>query len=289
MTLTELGRSTAEISLAALLAGGGSRSPETGLTLHDLIDEIVRGGWPGMRHLAPSQATRLIRDYLNRIRRTDIAAVDGVRRDPERLGAVLQSVARNVATQASLTTIARDASGSGTTVTDDTVSDYLSALTRLMVVEDQPAWNTHLRSSHRLRGAPTRHFVDPSLAVAALGATGDTLRADLSALGLLFESLVIRDLRVYAQPFGGAVFHYRDQSGLEVDAIVDAGKVWGAFEAKLGTGQIDVAAESLKKFAARVDTARRGKPAVLGVIVGGGYGFVRADGIHVIPIGALGP
>ena len=174
-------------------------------------------------------------------------------------------------------------------MTDDTVSEYLTALTRLMVVEDQPAWNTHLRSSHRLRTTPTRHFTDPSLAVAALRANATTLLNDLNAFGLLFESLVIRDLRVYAQPLDGEIFHYRDQSGLEVDAIVDTGDEWAAFEVKLGAGQVDQAAQNLSRFAGRVDTAKRGEPALLGVIVGSGYGYVRNDGIHVIPVGALGP
>jgi predicted AAA+ superfamily ATPase len=289
MTLAEVGRSTGAISLAALLAGGATRSPDPGLTVHDLIEEVVRGGWPGIRELTVADAARALRDYLDRIRRTDIEAVDGVRRDPERVQAVLRSLARHVGTQAALTKIATDAATPGTRVSDDTVSEYLRALTRLMIVEDQPAWNTHLRSSHRLRTAPTRHFTDPSLAVAALRASPSTLLKDLSALGLLFESMVVRDLRVYAQPLDGEVFHYRDQSGLEVDAIVDTGDRWAAFEVKLGVGQVDQAAENLARFAARVDTAKRGEPALLGVIVGSGYGYVRDDGIHVVPVGALGP
>lgn len=289
MTLTELGRSTGDISLAALLNGGASESADPGLGLDDLIDEIIRGGWPGQRQLSAAQASRLNRTYLDRISRTDIVAVDGVRRNPEQVMAVIRSVARNVATQASLAGIAADATSDGVAVSDDTAGEYLSALRRLMVIEDCPAWNTHLRSRHRLRSSATRHFVDPSLAAAALGATHALLIADLRTAGLLFESLVVRDLRVYGQACGAEVFHYRDESGLEVDAVVDAGTSWGAFEVKLGVSQVEAAAESLKRFAARVDTTRRGEPAVLGVIVGGGYGFVRADGVHVIPIGALGP
>jgi hypothetical protein len=171
----------------------------------------------------------------------------------------------------------------------ETVSSYLVALERLMIVENMSAWNTHLRSSHQLRTSPTRHFVDPSLAVAALRATPDTLLADLNFFGLLFESLVVRDLRVYAQALDGAVYHYRDQTGLEVDAIVDTGERWGAFEIKLGTHRIDEAAAHLTTFAGRIDTTKRGPAAVLAVIVGTGYGYVRPDGVHVIPIGALGP
>jgi predicted AAA+ superfamily ATPase len=289
MTLTEVGTSTGEISLAALLAGEESRIPDPGLAVPDLIEEVVRGGWPGIRHLAVTDAARALRDYLDRIRRTDIEAVDGVRRDPERVQAVLRSLARHVGTQAALTTIAADAAMTGTKVTDDTVADYLNALARLMIVEDQPAWNTHLRSSHALRTTPTRHFTDPSLAVAALRASPDALLKDLNTFGLLFESLVVRDLRVYAQPLDGQVFHYRDQSQLEVDAIVDTGDRWAAFEVKLGPGQIDQAADALTRFADRVDTTKRGDPALLGIIVGSGYGYVRPDGIHVIPVGAFGP
>ena len=177
----------------------------------------------------------------------------------------------------------------GTAVSYETVSEYLSALERLMVLEEQPAWNTHLRSSHRLRVSPKRHLVDPSLAAAALGATPASLKADLNTFGLLFESMVTRDLRVFAQRLGGGVFHYRDQAGLEVDAIIDVGDRWAAFEIKLGIGQIDRAAAQLLAFQRRVDTSKRGAPACLGVIVGSGLGFTRPDGVHVIPIGALGP
>jgi predicted AAA+ superfamily ATPase len=284
MTLSEVGRSTREVSLAGLMRGEPTRSPDPGLTIHDLIDEVVMGGWPGIRHLAVRDAARAVRDYLDQIRRTDIQAVDGVTRDPERVQAVFRSLARNVATQAALTKIAADAR-----TVDDTVASYLTALSRLMIVEDQPAWNTHLRSSHRLRTTPTRHFVDPSLAVAALRTSPTALLDDLEYFGFVFESLVVRDLRVYAQALDGEVLHYRDQSGLEVDAIIDARDRWGAFEVKLGTGQVETAAQNLAKFAARIDTSKRGEPAVLGVIVGSGFGYVRPDGIHVIPIGALAP
>jgi uncharacterized protein len=289
MTLYEVGRSSGEISLAELLAGDRSASADPGLTIHDLSEEIAMGGWPGIRHLPLRDAMRAVRDYLEQIRRTDVRAVDGVRRDPVRVQAVLRSLARNVATQAKLTNIAADAAGPGMRIIDDTVAAYLDVLERLMVVEDLPAWNTHLRSSHRLRTAPTRHFVDPSLAVAALRATPDSLLGDLSLFGFFFESLVVRDLRVYAQLSDAEVFHYRDQSNLEVDAIVDAQDRWCAFEVKLGAGQVDEAAANLARFAGRVDTSRRGEPSALGVIVGAGYGYVRPDGIHVIPIGALRP
>jgi uncharacterized protein len=159
-----------------------------------------------------------------------------------------------------------------------------------MVVENQPAWAPHLRSRHRLRKAPKRHFVDPSLAVAALGATPDGLLGDLNLLGFLFESLVVRDLRVYAQPTDARVSQYRDSGGLEVDAIIESSDGrWMAFEVKLGYEQIDDAAASLTRFAARIDTTSSGDPKLLGVIVATGYGYRRKDGVAVISIGALGP
>jgi predicted AAA+ superfamily ATPase len=170
------------------------------------------------------------------------------------------------------------------------VADYLSSLTRLFVVEDQPAWQPHLRSRYRLRRAAKRHFVDPSLAVAALRAEPGGLMRDLSFLGLLFESMVVRDLRIYAQALDGEVEHYQDSGGLEVDVVVRAGSSWGAFEIKLGgEKRIDEGAASLLRFKDRIDTARSGDPAVLAVVAATGYGYVRKDGVQVIPVGSLGP
>ena len=174
-------------------------------------------------------------------------------------------------------------------MTGHTARSYLTGLERLMVVEDQPPWAPHLRSRSRLQASPKRHFVDPSIAAAALGAGPEHLLRDFSWFGLLFESMVIRDLRVYAQAMDARVCHYRDHTGLEVDAIVDAGPGrWAAFEIKLGLSRIDDAARALLKFADRVDTGRCGEPAALGVIVDSGFGYVRPDGVSVIPLGALG-
>src|SRR5450755_35827 len=290
MSLFEAGTSTGSVSLADAMKGAATATQDPAMTVRDLIEEVARGGWPGLRALAVADAAQAVRDYVEQISRTDVSTVDGVRRDPARVLTVLRSLARHTATQATLKSLAGDSDVPEAGVASyETVSSYVVALERLMIVENMPAWNTHLRSSHQLRTSPTRHFVDPSLAVAALRATPDTLLADLNFFGLLFESLVVRDLRVYAQALDGAVYHYRDQTGLEVDAIVDTGERWGAFEIKLGTHRIDEAAAHLATFAGRIDTTRRGPAAVLAVIVGTGYGYVRPDGIHVIPIGALGP
>ena len=206
------------------------------------------------------------------------------------VGALLRGLARNVATHAAATTLASDAGGSDGRIKDDTVAVYLEALRRLMIVEDQPAWAPHLRSRYALRRAAKRHFVDPSLAVAALRATPARLLGDIRLLGLLFESLVVRDLRGYGQSAEAHISQYRDSNGLEVDAIVEtADGRWAAFEIKLGPGQVDEAAATLKRFVRQIDIAQSGSPAVLGVIVATGYGYVREDGIMVVPIGALGP
>jgi predicted AAA+ superfamily ATPase len=289
MSLFELGRSTGQISLEGLLEGTLSPSPDPGLSVADLTEEIALGGWPGLRGRSVSDGLLAVRDYLDEIARVDVSRVDASYRDPTRVARLLVSLARNVATHAAATTLAKDTGGADGPLKDDTAREYLGVLERLMVVEDQPAWAPHLRSKYRMRTAPKRHFVDPSLAVAALRATPDRLLEDLNLLGFLFESLVVRDLRVYAQAADAHVSQYRDSGGLEVDAIVEAGDGrWMAFEVKLGQGQIDAAATSLKRFAERIDTAS-GSPALLGVIVATGYGYRREDGVAVIPIGALGP
>lgn len=175
-------------------------------------------------------------------------------------------------------------------MSDDAVADYLDSLTRLFVVENQPAWQPHLRSRYRLRRAAKRHFVDPSLAVAALRSEPEALMRDLNFMGLLFESMVIRDLRIYGQTIDGEVEYYQDSSDLEVDAIVQAGNSWGAFEIKLGgEKRIEEGAATLTRFKERIDASKSGDPAVLAIIVGTGYGYTREDGIHVIPVGCLGP
>lgn len=290
LSLFEKGRSSGRISLSELLQGTEQGSPEARLVVPEIAEEIALGGWPGFLQMGRDQALGSVRDYLEEIRRTDVSAISGTRRDPIKVGQLLHSIGRNVATHASTATLARDAGGADGPLKDDTAHEYLDALRRLMIIEDQPAWGTHLRTTHTLRKAPKLHFVDPSLAVAALSAAPERLLQDLNLLGFLFESLVVRDLRIYAQAAGADVLQYRDSSGLEVDAVIDGidGR-WAAFEVKLGFGQVDEAADNLNRFVNRIDTSRCGLPAALGVIIGSGYGFVREDGIQIIPIGALGP
>jgi predicted AAA+ superfamily ATPase len=288
MSLFELGVSGGEISLAALLDGKAGSAPNPCFELDELAAAICRGGWPALKTRELPEALRGVRDYLDEIPRD--AKRLGARHRPDRVVRLIESLARNVATPVTATTLASDASQPDDRISSETVAEYLSSLSRLFVIEDQPGWQPHLRSRYRLRRTVKRHFVDPSLAVAALRGTPESLMRDLNFLGLLFESLVVRDLRVYAQPLRAEVQYYQDNSGLEVDAIVDAGNAWGAFEVKLGgTKPIDEAAASLLKFRDRVDTSKTGPPAVLGVIVANGYGYVRKDGVQIIPIGCLGP
>jgi predicted AAA+ superfamily ATPase len=291
MSLFESGLSDGSISLLGLLEGDGAESGDRGVTLADVTEAIARGGWPALQSQPVEAAMASTADYLEEICRTDINQVDGERRDPARVQRLLRSLARNIATHVAMTTLAADsADGGDEPLKSRTVGGYLSALQRLFVVEDQPPWEPHLRSRSILRKSPKRHFVDPSLAVAALGASPQALLRDLNLLGFLFESLVIRDLRVYSQGARGKVRQFLDNKGLEVDAIVETADRWGAFEVKLGgEGPIDAAAAGLLKFAREVDAARSGEPATLGVIVAGGYGYVREDGVQVIPITALGP
>ncbi len=292
MSLFELGSSTGEVSLRALLAGELERGARAEIEPNDLFRLVCVGGWPGHLRLSATDALQANRDYLEEVRRVDINRVDGVTRDPDRVGRLLRSYARNVATQASMSTIAADTAGADGPIRKHTALDYAAALTRLMVVEDQPAWAPHLRSKSILRNAPKRHLVDPSLAVAALRASPDKVRKDLELFGFLFESMVIRDLRVYAQAADAEVYHYRDNTGLEVDVIVVAhAGPWAAFEVKLGgEARIEEAAANLLKFRDRVDTRRMGEPAALAVVVGSGaYAFRRDDGVWVVPIGVCGP
>jgi len=288
MSLSEIDASSKEISLGALLDGDPPRASKADLGIGDLVDLACIGGWPGWFDASRTDAMARAIDYLEQVRRTDIQRVDGVDRDPDRVGRMLVALARNVATRAPLRTLARDAGDADGSLDEKTARDYVRALERLMIVEPQPSWAPHLRSRARVRSSDTWHLADPSLAIAALRATPDSLLRDLNAFGFIFESLVVRDLRIYAQALDGRVVQYRDNTGLEVDAIVEFGDGrWAAFEVKLGVGQVDDAAAGLLKFAERIDVERSGPPAALVVIVGTGYGYRRPDGVSVVPIGSL--
>ena len=290
LSLHEAGRSSGEVSLQGLLDGEEQRAKRSDLSITSIAELVCAGGWPGNTGKTLGATLRMNRGYLDEIRRVDISRVSDKRRDPVKVARLLRSLARNVATPVAMSKLAADLGGNGGELKADTVAEYLDALERLMLVENQPAWSPHLRSRTMLRATPVRHFVDPSLAVAALRAAPARLTADLELLGLLFESMVIRDLRVYAQAADAQVFHYREKEGLEVDAIVEgADGRWAAFEIKLGERWVADGAKNLSKLAKRMERSDHERPSALAVIVPNGYGYVDMQAVGVIPIGALGP
>jgi predicted AAA+ superfamily ATPase len=288
MSLAESGDSSGAVSLAALFEGslGRHRRP---VSLQDLIRLVCRGGWPDAVSLGESAGPEIASQYLDATADEDMRRLDGIRRDPTKTRSLLASLARNTMTQVSNKTLLKDVASSGP-FAERTLINYLNALRRLYVVEDVPAWSPRLRSPTRLRVAPKKHLVDPSLAVAALGASQAALAADLNTFGFLFESLVVRDLKIYADHMGATVRHYRDDDGLEADAIVElADGNWAGFEVKLGVAEADTAAASLLRLRAKLTARGARPPAFLAVICGvGEFAYTRGDEVHVIPVTALG-
>jgi uncharacterized protein len=289
MSLFESGHSNGEMSLSSLLHGERQTGLGTHLTFDELLKRIVIGGWPELIDADETGARRWLRDYLTNIVEVDIQKL-GSRRDPSNLRRLLESLGRSVAQAAKAAELARDVGGEDGPIAKETLSAYLVALDRLHLLDNSPAWLPHMRSRARLRTAPVRYFVDPSIGPAALGIGTSDLANDLNALGLHYEALVIRDLRIYAQPLDARVDSWRDSEGHEVDAVLSIGpNKWGAFEIKLSPDAVDEAAAALLRFKANVDTSRHGEPSCLGVITSTGAGGLRPDGVHVIPIGTLGP
>ena len=288
MSLFEKGWSSGEVSLARIMKGKAPNSGQAEFTLEDLAEKITLGGWPGLIGATGRAALRFMQDYIALIVEVDISRFGGKRRDPHKVMRLLQSLSRNISTEASLTSLAQDMGGSQAKANNETVAEYIEALERLMVVEQLPAWSPHIRSADTLRKAPKRHFVDPSLAVGSLGLSAGKLLADLQYFGFLFESLVIRDLRIYAEQHDGQVYHYRDSRDMEVDAIVEyPDGAWAAFEVKMGFGAQDEAAAKLLAFAAKIDQRKMGPPAALTVISANGFACRRKDGINVVPLSVL--
>ena len=229
-----------------------------------------------------------MQDYTQLLAEVDISRVSDKRRDPQKVMRLLQSLARNISTEVSVSSLAKDTGGSENQITNETITEYLDALERLMALEQLPAWTTHIRSADTLRKTPKRHFVDPSLAIGALGLSTGKLLADLNYFGFLFESLVIRDLRIYAEVNDGKVFHYRDSRNMEIDAIIEyPDTTWAAFEVKMGFNAQDEAAATLLKFADKINQEKMGAPASLTVITANGFAHRRKDGINVVPLPVL--
>jgi len=285
MSLFEKGWSTGEVSLAKIMTGGIPKSGQAEFSLEDLAEKIIIGGWPNLIGEGYKTASRFLQDYIALITEVDINRFGGKKRDPQKLVRLMQSLARNISTEASLSSLAKDTGGSQAQINNETVTEYLEALERLMVVEHLPAWNTHIRSADTLRKAPKHHFTDPSLAVGTLGLSKEKLLADLNYFGLLFESLVIRDLRIYAEANDGKVYHYRDSRDMEVDAIIEyPDGTWSAFEVKMGFSAQDEVAKNLLAFAGKVNQEKMGPPAALTVITANGTACRRKDGVNVVPL-----
>jgi predicted AAA+ superfamily ATPase len=288
MTLYESNESNGEISLNELFDGTADGDGMSALPIEKLAFVLVRGGWPASINDKGPVALRRVSDYVEAVINTDISRVDGVEKSPARVRALMRSLARNISTMANFSTIRNDIAGDEDTISEKTIASYVNALRRIYVVEDLPAWSPAMRSKTAIRTSPKRHFIDPSIATAVLRATSDSLLNDFNTFGLLFESLCVRDLRVYAQAMDGEVFHYRDKSGLEADAIVHLkdGR-WGAIEVKMGAKEIEAAAENLKTLREKINTDKMREPSFLMVLTGTELAYRRDDGVYIVPIGCL--
>jgi predicted AAA+ superfamily ATPase len=286
----ELGYSSGDVRLRDLFDSKSISVIDEPLSLEKIVERIVIGGFPSLINKTIVQAREVNQAYVNLVAEVDMSRVSKVKRNPSRVRSLLRSYARNSATLVDVTTLAADIKEKeNIDLSRPTIYDYLDALERLMIIENQPAWNTHIRSSSSLRKAPKRHLTDVALAVAVLGIDEELLLKDVKFTGFLFESMVVHDLRVYAQANKAEVFHYNDSSGLEVDAIVQKQNGdWCAFEIKLGIGQIEEAALNLLKFASIIDDKKTTKPKSLNIITGTGISYTRPDGINVISMGSLG-
>ncbi len=288
MSLFESGESTGEVTFSDILKGKDIEGVSK-LSLEDLASVIVRGGWPASIQVADSLKYRFAKEYVKALAHEEVKKIDGVERNPEKMLHVLRSLARNISTPVSNTTIEEDVKNNfDADISRPTLIDYLNTLEKLFVIEDVNVTNLNFRSKYALRTKPKKYFVDPSIATAILEMTPEDLIQDLNTFGFLFESLCMRDLKVYTQSYGGDITFYRDEKDFEVDAILrtSSGK-WGAIEIKLGAGYIDAAAENLLKFKERVDSKKCGEPAFLMVLTGTNYSYKREDGVYVVSIGTL--
>ena len=292
MSLFESGDSTGMISLSDLFNSEKKNlSGKSNLDINRLAYLICRGGWPGTLDMSETDALAQAFDYYDVVCDSDISRIDDVQRDPQRVRLLMRSYARHQGTMATIGTILEDLKANETsTLSDNTVYDYIKALKKIFVIEDMPAWNPNLRSKTAIRTSDNHYFIDPSIATAALGAGPNDLLNDLETMGLLFETLAVRDLRVYADALAGKVYHYRDKKGLECDAVVHLRNgSYGLVEIKLGSDtSIDEGVKSLKTLASEIDTTRMKAPSFMMVLTGiGDFGYQRDDGVYVVPVGCL--
>lgn len=292
MSLWESGESTGDVSLGALFSHSENIDGESLLTMDDVAFAICRGGWPkSLNKKTQKAALRQVTEYFEAITRSDISRVDGVTRDEQRAKRLMRSYARLQGAMAGIPTIVADMkSNEYEDMSDETIASYVKALKKIFVIEDLSAWNPNLRSKTAIRTSDTRYFVDPSLAIAALGLGPNDLLNDLNTMGLFFETLCVRDLRVYADANDGNVFHYRDKSGLECDAVVHLRNgSYGLIEVKLGGEKlINEGVEALTKLSNKIDTTKMKAPSFRMVLTAvGKYAYRREDGIYVVPVGCL--
>jgi len=292
MSLWESGDSDGTVSICSLFDRGLERAAlvrEKGLK--DLAYLICRGGWPAFLKTTSEGALDIAANYVDAVTRKDISRADKVRRDSSFARRLLRSLARHQGTQASISTIYEDVKANeGSSLSEETLLSYIKALSRIFVIEDMEAWNPNLKSKSAIRTSNTRYFVDPSIGAAALGIGPDDLINDLKTMGLFFETLCVRDLRVYADAIGGNVFHFRDRNGLECDAVIHLRNgQYGLIEIKLGGDTlIEAGAMTLKKLAGKIDTDKMKEPSFLMVLTGTGeYAYRRDDEVLVVPIGSL--
>lgn len=291
MSLFESGESTGSVSLSALFAGEELPLAQCESNIEQLAFLVSRGGWPRAIGQTDRIALQQAYDYLDAIVESDISEIDGIRRSAMRARHIMRSYSRFISSQGKVSQIVADLNQADTGASVETVRSYLDTLRSLFVIEELPAWNPNLRSKAAVRTTETRHFTDPSIAVAALGSGPQGLMADLNTFGLLFESMCVRDLRIYADALDGFVSHYRDSNGLECDAVVHLrdGR-YGLIEVKLG-GQtlIEEGAANLLKLRNTIDDSRMGAPSFLMVLTGtGNLAYPLKNGVYVVPIGTLG-
>jgi uncharacterized protein len=290
LTWQELGYSTGIVKISDLLEGSFPNFYDAGISLDFIIDKMLIGGWPTLLDENTKNAIIMNSGYVDLLCEVDMSRVSGVKRDPLKVRSLLRSIARNTATLVDNKTLEQDVKTTDRNeLSRNTISEYLDALSRLMILYEQPAFNPHIRSSASLRKSPKRHLCDTSLAAAALGLDKEALVKDMKYAGFLFESLATHELNVYAKANDANVFHYSDSYGYEVDAIVQKRNGdYAAFEIKLGVGYIDEAAENLKRFAGNIDAAKMDLPKSLNIITGTGMSHHRPDGINVISLASLG-
>ena len=295
MTLWESGESTGDVSLSRLFENDETVEGESRLLMEDVAFATCRGGWPrAMNKKSEKAALEQAKEYYEAITRSDISRVDGVSRDEQRAKRLMRSYARLQGTMAPIPTIVEDLkTNEPDGMSDETVASYIRSLKKIFVIEDMEAWNPNLRSKTAIRSSDNRYFVDPSLATAALGLGPNDLMNDLNTFGLLFETLCVRDLRVFAEALNGKVYHYRDKNGLECDAVVHLRNgSYGLIEIKFGGDRlINEGVDALTELRDKIDTTRMKKPSFLMVLTGiGQYAYRRPeDGVLVVPIGCLRP